>query len=267
MLLIIAIVGTTVAPWQLFFQQSNIVDKRITPRFISYERTDTVLGSFVVVIGAICIMVAADYAARGTKAFGHFTNAAGVAHLLADHSHVLGALFAIVLFDASILGAAAVTLSTSYAFGDVFGIRHSLHRGFKEAKQFYLSYTAMVVVAAGVVLIPRAPLGLITTSVQALAGLLLPSAAVFLLLLCNDREVLGPWVNPKWLNLLASVIVGVLLVLSGTLMATTLFPSVNVIDVFVVVSIALVVVGTGAAVAVWYHAGGADSTAPRPRHR
>ena len=89
---------------------------------------------------------------------------------------------------------------------------------------------------------------------------------MFLLLLCNDREVLGPWVNPKWLNVLASVIVGVLLVLSGTLMATTLFPSVNVIDVFVVVSIALVVVGTGAAVVVWYHArrSGLHRTPPPP---
>jgi NRAMP (natural resistance-associated macrophage protein)-like metal ion transporter len=238
-LLIIAIVGTTVAPWQLFFQQSNIVDKRITPRFISYERADTVMGSIVVVIGAVCIMVAADYAARGTPAFGHFTNAAGVAHLLAHHSQALGTLFAILLFDASVLGAAAVTLSTSYAFGDVFGIRHSLHRGFKEAKQFYLSYIAMVVAAAAIVLIPKAPLGLITTSVQALAGLLLPSAAVFLLLLCNDREVLGPWVNPKWLNLLASFIIGVLLVLSGTLMATTLFPGINVIDVFIYITAAL----------------------------
>jgi len=151
----------------------------------------------------------------------------------------LGTLFAILLFDASVLGAAAVTLSTSYAFGDVFGLRHSLHRGFKEAKQFYLSYIAMVVAAAGIVLIPKAPLGLITTSVQALAGLLLPSAAVFLLLLCNDREVLGPWVNPKWLNFLASFIIGVLLVLSGTLMATTLFPGIDVIDVFIYITAAL----------------------------
>ncbi len=238
-LLIIAIVGTTVAPWQLFFQQSNIVDKRITPRFISYERADTVLGAFVVVIGATCIMVAGSFAAQGPKAFGHFTDAAGVAHLLANHTHLLGALFAILLFDASIVGAAAVTLSTSYAFGDVFGIRHSLHRGFREAKPFYLSYTAMVVVAAGIVLIPRAPLGLITTSVQALAGLLLPSAAVFLLLLCNDREVLGPWVNPKWLNVVASAIIAILLVLSGTLMASTLFPNINVTKVFINLAIAL----------------------------
>ncbi|MHB8451994.1 MAG: NRAMP family divalent metal transporter, partial [Mycobacteriales bacterium] len=177
-LLIIAIVGTTVAPWQLFFQQSNIVDKRITPRFISYERADTVMGSIVVVLGAAAIMITADYAARGTSAFGKFTDAGGVARLLARHGHALGTLFAIVLFDASIVGAAAVTLSTSYAFGDVFGIRHSLHRGFREAKQFYLSYAAMVAAAGGIVLIPGAPLGLITTSVQALAGLLLPSASV-----------------------------------------------------------------------------------------
>jgi len=248
-LLIIAIVGTTVAPWQLFFQQSNIVDKRITPRFISYERADTVIGSLVVVIGAAAIMVTANYAAAGSPSFGKFTDAAGVAHLLAKRGSGLGSLFAILLFDASVIGAAAVTLSTSYAFGDVFGIRHSLHRRFGEAKQFYLSYTAMVAVAAGIVLIPGAPLGLITTSVQALAGLLLPSAVVFLLLLCNDPEVLGPWVNPNWLNIVASIIVGTLLLLSGTLMATTLFPHVNVTLVLIGISLTLGVVGV--AVAVW----------------
>ncbi len=82
-------------------------------------------------------------------------------------------------------------------------------------------------------LIPGAPLGLITTSVQALAGVLLPSATVFLLLLCNDREVLGPWVNPPWLNAIASVIVGVLIELSLILMASTMFPSIDVTTLFV----------------------------------
>ena len=146
-----------------------------------------------------------------------------MADALKQHSVVLGALYSIVLLDASIIGAAAVTLSTSYAFGDVFGIKHSLHRSFRDAKQFYASYAALVVVAAGIVLIPGAPLGLITTSVQALAGVLLPSATVFLLLLCNDREVLGPWVNPRWLNVLAGFILGALLVLSGVLVVTTVF--------------------------------------------
>lgn len=246
-LLIIAIVGTTVAPWQLFFQQSNVVDKRITPRFMGYERADTVLGALVVVVGAAALMMTGEWAARSTNTIGGFTDAGATAHLLGEHRPILGSIFAIVLMDASIIGAAAVTLATSYAFGDVFGLKHSLHRGFSDAKQFYLSYTAMVVLAAAVVLIPGAPLGLITTAVQALAGLLLPSASVFLLLLCNDREVLGPWVNRSWLNWVAALIVGVLLLLSGILMATTLFPDLNVIAVAGYLTLALVILAAAAA--------------------
>ncbi len=245
-LLIIAIVGTTVAPWQLFFQQSNIVDKRITPRFMAYERADTVLGAFVVVIGATALLMTGDWAARSTDTVGKFIDAGDIAHLLGQHSGVLGSMFAIALLDASIIGAAAVTLATSYAFGDVFGLKHSLHRGFADAKQFYLSYTAMVALAAAIVLIPGAPLGLITTAVQALAGLLLPSASVFLLLLCNDRQVLGPWVNRPWLNWVAGLIVGTLLLLSGVLMATTLFPHINVVMVSSYLALALVVLGLAA---------------------
>jgi hypothetical protein len=133
-----------------------------------------------------------------------------------------------VLLNASIIGAATVTLGTSYAVGDFFGVHHSLHRSFFDAKGFYASFAGLVAVAAVIVLIPRAPLGLITLAVQALAGVLLPSAAVFLLLLCNDRDVLGPWVNRPWLNALACLIIGVLLVMSLVLVATTVFPKVNV---------------------------------------
>jgi hypothetical protein len=151
-------------------------------------------------------------------------------------------MFAIILLNASIIGAAAVTLSTSYAFGDVFGAHHSLHRRVGEAKVFYASYTAMVLVAAGIVLIPGAPLGIITTGVQALAGVLLPSATVFLILLCNDKAVLGPWVNRPWLNAVATLIVSVLLVLSFVLMATTIFPSVDVGVLLLVLAATLVAV-------------------------
>ena len=228
-LLVIAIVGTTVAPWQLFFQQSNVIDKRITPRWIPYERADTVIGAFVVVVGAAAIMITAAGAFNGTADSGQFVNAGTVAHGLQRHvSGALGAIFATVLIDSSIIGASAITLATSYAFGDVFGIRHSLHRPWHEAKPFYASFTAVVVLAAAIVLIPGAPLGLITTAVQALAGLLLPSASLFLLLLCNDREVLGPWINRPWLNALASLILGVLLVLSLILVFTTIFPTIDV---------------------------------------
>jgi hypothetical protein len=143
-------------------------------------------------------------------------------------SPAAGAIFAVLLADASIVGASAVTLATSYAFGDMFGLRHSLHRGVREAKLFYASYTAMVVIAAAIVLVPHAPLGLITTAVQALAGVMLPSSTVFAVLLCNDRAVLGPWVNRPWLNAVASVIVGALLVLSLILVISTVFPAIDV---------------------------------------
>jgi NRAMP (natural resistance-associated macrophage protein)-like metal ion transporter len=241
-LLIVAIVGTTVAPWQLFFQQSNIIDKRITPRWINYERADTVIGAFVVVIGAGALLTVAAFAFAGTPAAGHFEDAGTVASGLRHYvSPAAGALFAVVLLNASLIGAAAVTLSTSYAFGDVFGASHSLHRGLRDAKLFYGTFAAMVAAAAGIVLLPGAPLGLITTSVQALAGVLLPSATVFLLLLCNDREVLGPWVNAPWLNALAALIVGVLVELSLVLVATTMFPQVNAATLFLYLSGALVV--------------------------
>ena len=116
---------------------------------------------------------------------------------------------------------------------------------------FYASFTLMVAAAAGIVLIPGAPLGLITTSVQALAGVLLPSATVFLLLLCNDREVLGPWVNAPWLNAIASVIVGVLVELSLILMASTMFPSIDVTTLFVYLSLGA---GAGAGGDGWLRA-------------
>ena len=144
-LLVIAIVGTTVAPWQLFFQQSNIVDKRITPRWINYERTDTVIGSLITVFAASLIIAVCAVAFAHTKEFGHFTNAKGVASGLAHFvGHGAGAMFAIILLNASIIGAAAVTLATSYAFGDVFGVHHSLHRGWREAKFFYGTFSGMV---------------------------------------------------------------------------------------------------------------------------
>jgi Mn2+/Fe2+ NRAMP family transporter len=228
-LLVIAIVGTTVAPWQLFFQQSNIVDKRITPRWINYERIDTFLGAAVVVIGAGALICATAFALQGTRYFGGFTDAGGVARAL-EHTigSAAGAFFAIVLLNASLIGAGAVTLATSYVVGDVFGTRGSLHRSFLEAPRFYAVFTVVILAAAGIVLIPGAPLGVITEAVQALCGIVLPMTTLFLLMLCNDREVLGPWTNPPWLKALAAVIVGVLMLLSLILTLTTLLPGVDV---------------------------------------
>ncbi len=228
MLLIIGIVGTTVAPWQLFFQQSYVIDKRITPRFIRYEKADLWIGIVIVVVGASAVMGATAVAFAGTHAFGHFSDAAGLAAgLQAYGGRVTGVIFAIALLDASIIGAFAVSLSTAYAISDVFGINHSLHRGVKGAKGFYATYAALIALAATVVLIPGSPLGLLTEGVQVLAGVLLPSASVFLLLLCNDREVLGPWVNGRKTNLFTSAVVAILVTLSIILTASVIFPTVS----------------------------------------
>lgn len=242
LLLIIGIVGTTVAPWQLFFQQSNVIDKRLLPRWYRYEVADTIIGSVFTQIGAAGLMIVCAFAFTRTTLFGQFTDAGGVAAGLTQTlGPVAGALFALFLIDAALIGAAAVTLSTSYAFGDLFKIKHSLHRSLRDGWHFYTIYSVLVLAAAGIVLLPNAPLGLLTLMVQVLAGILLPSATVFLLLLCNDKAVLGPWVNPTWLNIVASLIVGVLVELSLILAATTLFPSIDAVALTVWLSVALVV--------------------------
>jgi len=225
MLLIIGIVGTTVAPWQLFFQQSYVIDKRITPRFIRYERLDLWIGIALVIIGAAAIMAFTAATFAGQAEFGNFTDAGGIAAGLGKYvGRTAGVMFAIALIDAALIGASAVSLSTAYAIGDVFSARHSLHRGVMDAKSFYGVYFLLIAVSAAIVLIPGSPLGLLTLAVQVLAGVLLPSATVFLLLLCNDKPVLGPWVNPRWLNYLTGAIIAALVVLSVILTASVLFP-------------------------------------------
>ena len=229
-LLIISIIGTTVAPWQLYFQQSNIVDKRITPRWLNYERIDTVIGSIIVVIGASALIAASAAGLSGRGGTNAYTDALGVARGLGHYvGHGSGTIFAILLLNASVIGAAAVTLASTYALGDLSGARQSLNSRVRDAKGFYGAFAGLLIIAGIVTLIPGAPLGLITLAVQAMCGLMLPSTTIFVLLLCNDRAVLGPWVNGRWLNVAASIIVSILVVLSVTMMVSTLFTSVNVI--------------------------------------
>ncbi|AOI73832.1 NRAMP family divalent metal transporter [Burkholderia ubonensis] len=237
MLLVIGIVGTTVAPWQLFFQQSYVIDKRITPRFMKYEKADLWIGIVFVLIGAVAMIGFSAALFGGHPEFGNFTDAGGIIAGLEKYSGRTSAtLFAVALLDACIIGAAAVSLSTAYAIGDVFKIRHSLHRNVSDAKGFYLVYFGIVAAAAAIVLIPGSPLGLLTEAVQTLAGVLLPSATVFLLLLCNDKQVLGPWVNSMKLNIFTGAVIWVLVMLSIILTASVMYPDISgetIVDVLV----------------------------------
>jgi NRAMP (natural resistance-associated macrophage protein)-like metal ion transporter len=269
MLLVIGIVGTTVAPWQLFFQQSYVIDKRITPRFIKYEKADLWIGIAVVVLGAGAVMGFTAAAFAGHADAGHFSNAAGIAAGLQAHAgRIAGVLFAIALLDASIIGAFAVSLSTAYAIGDVFGLRHSLHRGVRGAKGFYAIYGGLILAAAAVVLIPGSPLGLLTEGVQALAGVLLPSAAVYLLVLCNDREVLGPWVNGRRTNLFTGTVVAVLVALSVILTASVIDPGITARQIMgILIGIVGAAVVAAAAIAAARLRSGTASLTARPIDR
>jgi hypothetical protein len=180
----------------------------------------------------------------GTQGAGNFTDAAGIAVGL-EHAagRTAGVLFAIGLIDASIIGAAAVGLATSYAVGDVLGIRHSLHRKPSEAKAFYAVFTLLLAGSAVIVLIPGSPLGLITEGVQTLAGVLLPSATVFLLLLCNDKAVLGPWVNSTKVNVFTGTVIAVLIMLSTILTASVVFPDLGSGAILVILAVGTAVSG------------------------
>jgi NRAMP (natural resistance-associated macrophage protein)-like metal ion transporter len=225
LLLLVALVGTTIAPAQLFFQQSNVVDKRITPRWLAYERVDTALGAALFAAVAAAVLIISATALSGGLLHGHFTDAGAVAHGISSHlGAAAGAVFAIALLNASLLGACVVSLSGSYAIAEVFGIKHSLHRGWRDATAFHGTFVAIVALAAGIVLLPHVPLGAVTTLVQAFAGILLPSTLVLLLILCNDKHLLGPLTNGRWLNVAALAAVAVVLALSTLLTITTVLP-------------------------------------------
>jgi Mn2+/Fe2+ NRAMP family transporter len=161
---------------------------------------DLGIGIVLVVLGAVATMGFAAEAFAGRPEFGNFSDAGAVAMRLEKYAGRLPAvLFALAPIDACIIGASAVSLSTAYAIGDVLSLRHSLTRKPNQAKGFYWVYCGLMLMAA--VLTPCTPLGLLTNAVQTLAAVLLPSAPVFLLLLCNNKAVLGPWVNTRGINL------------------------------------------------------------------
>ena len=225
MLVVIGLVGTTVAPWQLFFQQSYVIDKRITPRFIKYERLDLWLGIALVIVGAVAIIAFTAATFAGHPEFGNFHRRGrnrgrnrkicrqDRGRDVRDRADRRGA-------DRRVGGVAVDGLcARRHVFGSPFAAS-----GRRRCEGFYAVYFLLIGVAAAIVLTPGSPLGLLTVAVQVLAGVLLPSATVFLLLLCNDKPVLGPWVNARWLNYFTGAVIAVLVLLSIVLTASVLFP-------------------------------------------
>ena len=222
--LVIAVVGTTIAPWQLFFQQSCVADKRLRFKDLRMERIDTFIGAVIVIVVAGCMMLV-GYAAH--LAGLNYTNPAQMAHFLGQvWGPVARNAILLLMVNAAILGATAISLSSAWAWGEVKGWRHSLNLKFREAPGFYLAYAVIVCLAAALVLIPRAPLQLIILSVQVLAGLMLPSAIIFLNLLLNDKQLLPKqFLNKRWNNIVNWTIIVILFGLSVMLAVQVVIPN------------------------------------------
>ena len=226
---ILANIGTTITPWQIYFQQSAVVDKGLDLHDIKYGKLDTLVGSLMTCIVAGFIMIV-----TGAAFFYHQppiviedakqTAAALVPLLHEGHGELARKLFAIGLFDAGFLGALCVSLSTSWAVGEVFGWAHSLNKSVKDAPWFYVFYMVMLLTAGAVVLIPGAPLIDITMFVQVAAVTLLPSTLIFLILMLNEPAFMGAHVNTRWQNIANGTIVIFVTIMSTLFAVSTLFP-------------------------------------------
>ncbi|MGH9684077.1 MAG: NRAMP family divalent metal transporter [Candidatus Acidiferrales bacterium] len=214
MLLILAVTGATVTPWMIFFQQSAVVDKGMQPRDINVGRFDTFLGVILAATFAIAaILATAPLFHHGIDA-SQFQAAQFAEALEPWIGHIGAALFALGIFEAGIVAAIAISTSSAYAFAEVLGTGHSLNRPLREAWPFYSTLLGSACAAAALVLIPRAPLEFIVLTVNVIAVLAMPPALAFLLLLVNDREVMGEHVNRPWENA-AGIAVTVLLICAG----------------------------------------------------
>ncbi len=219
---LMANIGTTIAPWMLFFQQSSVVDKNMREKDIPWGRLDTAVGALGTVVVAVFILIV-----TGTLLYGlNIEDAASAARLIMHTDKYVGSFLAIGLWDAGLLGAVCISLTSSWAFGEVFGWAHSLNYKVKEASWFYAFYFIGLITAGIIVLIPRAPLVLITLFVQVIAVTLLPAALVFLILLLNNEEIMGKYKNTLIQNILDSVIVIAIIILSTLYGISALFPKI-----------------------------------------
>src|SRR6202789_1330701 len=214
LILILADIGATVTPWMLFFQQSAVVDKGMQPRDINAGRFDTILGVLLASACAIAaILATAPLFHHGIDA-SNFQGAQFAEALEPWIGHTGAALFALGIFEAGIVAAIAISTSSAYAFGEVLQTGHSLNRPLRDAWPFYLVLLGSAAAAAALVLIPRFPLEFVVLTVNVIAVLAMPPALAFLLLLLNDREVMGEHVNGFWANV-AGVTVTILLIIAG----------------------------------------------------
>jgi len=222
LVILVTIIGTTIAPWMQFYQQSAIADKGLKPSDYAYERIDVVLGSLFAIFVAVFITIscAATLHAGGVRIETAEDAAIALRSLAGPFS---GILFAVGLLNASLFSAAILPLSTAYVVCEAFGWESGVSRRIREAPVFFGIFTAFIVMGAGIVLLPHRSLVQLMMASQTLNGILLPVILVVMLLLVNDRRLMGErFANGKALNAVTIAVVVALTALTGLLVATSL---------------------------------------------
>jgi Mn2+/Fe2+ NRAMP family transporter len=219
----VTIIGTTIAPWMQFYQQSAIVDKGLKIKDFVYERIDVIVGSVfaVFVAGFIVIACAATIFQNGLRIENAADAAVALGPLAGQYAEIL---FAFGLLNASVFSAAILPLSTAYVVCEAFGWESGVSRDWTDAPAFFTIYTALIVLGGAIILLPIRSLIEAMLASQTLNGVLLPVILIVMLRLINDKRLMGAYVNGRVLNLITLVSVGVLILLTLILVITSVFP-------------------------------------------
>jgi Mn2+/Fe2+ NRAMP family transporter len=207
--MLIGMVGTTIAPWMQFYLQAAVVEKGITAKEYAQSRTEVIVGCFMTSIIAFFIIVACAGAIYSVMP-KDIDSAAEAALALKPFGEYAFLLFAAGLLNASIFAASILPLSTAYTVCEGLGFESGVSRRMRDAPVFYYLYTSLIVVGAGVVLIPGFDLVRMTILSQVLNGMLLPFVLIPMVILINKRDLMGEWVNPRWFNLVSWITVVVM---------------------------------------------------------
>jgi Mn2+/Fe2+ NRAMP family transporter len=207
LLLVASTIGATVTPWMIFFQQSTSADKGLTPGDIEQGRADTIVGAVLAaVFGCGALVTGAVLATHSGSTIQGLAGAGFPAALKAVAGHTAATVFALALIEAGAVAVLTISASTGYAVGECLGVRHSFNSAPRRAAIFYASDFAAALIAAAIILIPGAPLLSIALNANVLATVLLPVALIFLIMLANDRELMGQWANGRSTNVVAITI-------------------------------------------------------------
>ncbi len=219
LLLLVGVVGTTITPWMQFYQQSSVVEKGVKLSDYKYSKLDVICGAFVVnIVAFFIVLVCADTLFKNGIRIETARDAAlALRPIAGDYSYFL---FAVGLFNASLFAACILPLSTAYCVCEGMGWELGVNKKFREAPQFYSLYTATIVIAAIVVLMPNIKLVPLMLSAQTKNGILLPFVLIFMLLLVNNKRLMGKYVNSRVYNIICVTVVVVMIILSMFLLYT-----------------------------------------------